>query len=183
MIKLKTAKKLKNAGLIWEPKNGDYFAVTDEEKELREQGEIASTNIYVISGEKHLVKELGGRMVFFDGHLCARDGGCRTNSTACYCMNKTGYNPDINVFSVASWDKKLWLPRLDQMLAEIEKRNYRYEIISKYKKYTLLLYGWDDGVAEIDFGDGWYPITDFHNNDSPDEAAAQALLWILEQEK
>jgi hypothetical protein len=47
--------------------------------------------------------------------------------------------------------------------------------------YDLCLHVWDDAVAEISFGDGWNPLIDFRA-DSPEEAAAQALLWILKEE-
>lgn len=168
---LKTAKKLKNAGLTWEPQMGDFFAIADDGEELIEQGEIASTNIYVISGERNLVDALGGRMVFFGGGLCVRGSGNYCNETHCYCMNKTGYNPDINIFSVASWDKKLWVPCLDQLLAEIEKRGYVWDISlnpAQDHKYAC-----------------WVVNKDGHNcpfADSPEEAAALGLLWILSKE-
>lgn len=184
MLSLKTSKKLKNAGLIWEPKDGDCFAVTDKDDELCEQGEIASTNIYVISGEHYLVEELGGRMVFFGGGLCVRGSGNCCNETHCYCMNKTGYNPNINVYSVSSWDKKLFVPRLDQLLAEIEKRGYHYALGNQIIKatgyqYKLTIYNYDQAYKIQDKDS--FLITDFYAN-SPDEACAQALLWIIEQE-
>lgn len=177
MLSLKTSKKLKNAGLIWEPKDGDCFAVTDKDDELCEQGEIASTNIYVISGEHYLVEELGGRMVFFGGGLCVRGSGNYCNETHCYCMNKTGYNPNINVYSVSSWDKKLFVPRLDQLLAEIDQREYWWELGHRssvgVKKiyYTEIVKKHNTSIPQMVFA-----------NDSPDEAAAAALLWIIEQE-
>jgi hypothetical protein len=74
--------------------------------------------------------------------------------------------------------------RLDQLLAEIEKHQYNYELTSypaSYyeiseetypKTYDIKLYDEPDLCAE--FGDG-------SNIFSPEEAAAQALLWILER--
>lgn len=175
MLNLETAKKLKDAGLKWEPKLGDLFAYVDDGEELREQWEIASTNIYAISGEKHLVDELGGRMVFFGGGLCVRGTGCRTNETYCSCMNKTGFNPDLKVYSVASWEKKLWLPRLDQLLAEIEKRGYVWKLRSRADgKYFVALFGKND--------ENYLVQCYWTEADSPEEAAAQALIWILKQE-
>jgi hypothetical protein len=170
MISLETARKLKEAGLKWEPQIGDYFAIADDGEELRESWEIASTNVYVISGEHQLIDELGGRMVFFGGGLCVRGTGCRMNETHCYCMNKKGFNPDIKVFSVASWEKKLFLPRLDQLLAEIEGRGYGWKL-EKFHAYNLRR-------MQI------YKINDLlgcFEADSPEEAAAQSLIWILEQ--
>ena len=67
----------------------------------------------------------------------------------------------------------VFAPRLDQMLVEIEKRGW-----------TWMLYAPnDEGKYGIDIGNG----SIYDNNktilaDSPDEAAAQALLWILERE-
>lgn len=72
---------------------------------------------------------------------------------------------------ITSFD--IFAPRLDQLLAEIEKRSW-----------TWMLYAPnDDGKYGIDIGKG----TLCHNNmlamaDSPEEAAAAALLWILKQE-
>jgi hypothetical protein len=66
----------------------------------------------------------------------------------------------------------LWLPRLDQMLAEIEKRGYGWKL-EKFHAYNLRR-------MQI------YKINDLlgcFEADSPEEAAAQALLWILEQER
>lgn len=52
-------------------------------------------------------------------------------------------------------------PRLDQLLAEIERRGYGYELgkagARNKRRYRLLLYEWDEEMAEIDFGCGWMP--------------------------
>ena len=79
-----------------------------------------------------------------------------------------------------------WLcPRLDQILSEIEARGYSYTLERHGSKddvrYSLLLMEWDEKVAEIDFGNGWSPLIDFYAN-TPEEAAAAALLWILERD-
>jgi len=191
LLSLNIARKLKKAGLKWEPQIGDYFAVAKDGEEIREQWEIASTNIYVISGEHVLVEELGGRMVFFGGGLCVRGAGCRMDETHCYCMNKTGFNPDIKIFSVASWDNYLFVSRLDQLLAEIEKRGYWCAIVPTNSggvdvSYLTELYriGELSGHLELVWrkeADGFL-IAEFRG-DAPDEAAAQALLWILEQKE
>ena len=87
-------------------------------------------------------------------------------------MNRTGFNPDVKIFSVASWEKELWLPRLDQLLAEIEKRlqiNERWILGQDFITILKETADCDEAV--------------YHDvADSPEEAAAQALLWILEQE-
>lgn len=65
----------------------------------------------------------------------------------------------------------IFAPRLDQLLAEIEKRGYAWKL-EKFHAYNLRR-------MEI------YKVNDllgcFEDN-SPEEAAAQALIWILEQE-
>lgn len=64
-------------------------------------------------------------------------------------------------------------PRLDQLLWEIEKRGYKWDLtncpLEPLGKYSLTLW--------IDNG-----LPNEHFADSPEEAAAQALIWILEQE-
>lgn len=64
------------------------------------------------------------------------------------------------------------LPRLDQLLAEIEKQGWTWML---YAPNNDDKYGIEIGAELI-----------YHNNitvmaDSPDEAAAQALLWILNE--
>lgn len=56
-------------------------------------------------------------------------------------------------------------PRLDQLLAEIEKRGYKWG----------LLY---EGQISVSKGTNYKTF----DADSPEEAAAAALIWILEQE-
>lgn len=65
----------------------------------------------------------------------------------------------------------LWLPRLDQLLAEIEKRGYFMDLSGPYNtgEWRIILGG---SVSDPHF-----------YADTPEEAAAQALLWILEQER
>jgi hypothetical protein len=65
----------------------------------------------------------------------------------------------------------VWLPRLDQLLAEIEKRGYwwRLDKISAKDAYNFFLY--------VPGGSRYW------ESNFPEEAAAQALLWILEQER
>jgi len=117
MISLELAKKLKNAGLRWEPKNGDFFTTPG------------------------------------------------TNLIQC------AITPIRNIEYATS--KVVWLPRLDQLLAEIEKRGYVYDlhfsVLSGIRCYWCVLKQ-DDCC--------WYA----KSADTPEDAAGQALLWILEQE-
>jgi hypothetical protein len=56
----------------------------------------------------------------------------------------------------------IWLPRLDQLLAEIEKRGYDWFLKTDYC-YVVNNNNQTQGIYA----------------DTPEEAAAQALLWIL----
>lgn len=126
MLSLETAKKLKDAGLQWEPQIGDWF--------YNSHGYVFDTTLDLLNEVTVLI-----------------------NSFARSYANRT----------------IVFAPRLDQMLVEIEKRGW-----------TWMLYAPnDEGKYGIDIGNG----SIYDNNktilaDSPDEAAAQALLWILEQQ-
>ena len=61
----------------WKPQEGDVIVG-------------CTGNVFVISGESNLVKELGGTLFFFGGHMCNRDGGIILNETACFTMNESG---------------------------------------------------------------------------------------------
>lgn len=71
---------------------------------------------------------------------------------------------------------QLWLPRLDQLLAEGEKLGYRISVEPEeqnkwYSEVTL----WDDeglGLAWKYSSDSFF---------APEDAAAHALLWVLKQ--
>ena len=68
----------------------------------------------------------------------------------------------------------VFLPRLDQLLAEIEKRECAWELsVDEADKppYAICL-----SSTSKEIGQKWFQA------DSPEEAAAQALIWILEQE-
>lgn len=75
---------------------------------------------------------------------------------------------------IDEWKKEsTWLPLLDQLLVEIEKHNRIWRIESESQGYAKGRYSistYKDGIGWQDF---W--------GDSPDEAAAQALLWILQK--
>lgn len=159
MISLEMAKRLKDAGLKWEPQNGDWFATGDDEY----------ANIFVISGEQQLVDELGGKQWFFHGHSCVRGDGCFMDETASYCMNMDGFRCDNWKYDVTSAREMLWLPRLDQLLAEIEKTEYRWEITYRGGFYYVIL---PDRGKKYAVWKGQL-----------DELAAEALLWIYEQER
>lgn len=61
----------------WNPKEGDII--------------VGSTgNVFVISATHNLTEELGGKLYFFGGGLCSRNGGSLANETYCHTMNKDG---------------------------------------------------------------------------------------------
>jgi len=134
MIKLETAQALKDAGLEWEPKWGDYFVIPE---------------------------------VFADGISMLMDFGLIES----YKAN----DPKDN------WEdalkKYIWLPRLDQLLAEVEGRGFIWELIIDRdwngREYTAKGYCFYIKNKNMIFRE--------FKADSPEEAAAQALLWILQQ--
>ena len=165
MIGLEKAKALREAGLQWEPKDGDCFAT----------GNTDMANIFYISGEHDLVDELGGKMWFFWGHLCNRDGGCIMDETACQRMNRKGIMSDrfANEGQMASTEEMLWLPSLSQLLAEIEARGWGWDLRqwSEPGKYVIF-------ITHMDKFERYHSISVL-----PEDSAADALIWILEKEK
>jgi hypothetical protein len=65
-----------------------------------------------------------------------------------------------------------WLQRLDQLLAEIEKHGYWWELMCKANDQKNIF------VAK-DYGTEWQQSTSI-NADTSEDAAAAALLWILD---
>jgi len=106
--------------------------------------------------------------VVFHGHPCIRGDGCFMDETASLCMNMDGFRHDGWKYDVTSAREMLWLPRLDQLLAEIEKTEYRWEITYRGGFYYVILP--DRGKK--------YAVW----KDQLDELSAEALLWIYEQE-
>ena len=131
MISLEMARKLRDAGLEWEPLAGDFYS------------------------------------------------WCGRNWLVDFCQTSQAE------ILASQPDPALWLPRLDQLLAEIEKRGWEwtiysatpenvksvdiYEVIADEKLYHC-------SVAQDKLGH----ISGRH---TPDDAAAEALLWILSQKE
>lgn len=74
-----------------------------------------------------------------------------------------------------NWDSEryhrsrlVWLPRLEQILSEIEKREYKWTINNGEEIFYVVLS--IAGMQELFF------------DSSLEDVAAQALLWVLEQE-
>ena len=123
MINLETARKLKDAGLEWEPKVNDFACFKDRRGIVRSVRWDEKLSLWVL-------------VVDFDHH---RDSG--------------------------SYEYFTWLPRLDQLLAEIERQGWDWIM----DKGSMTLY------RDKEWGSQFFGV--------PDDAAANALLWILEREK
>ncbi len=122
MISLEIARKLKEAGLVWEPQKGD-LVYHDEAEE--------SFNI------------TAGDMEDF--------------------VQATRIDKEY-AYSIA-----IFLPRLDQLLAEIEKLGYKWLAETDTERYFIR-------VVEIKKPNNSHVVF----LDTPEEAAASALLWIYE---
>lgn len=78
-----------------------------------------------------------------------------------------------------------WIPSLSQLLAEIEARGYWWNLINADKVRGVGTGYWIESRDKNSdcADDDIYPeyLTDYHA-DTPEDAAADALLWILKQE-
>lgn len=157
MISLETAKALKKAGLPWEPKMGDWYYFGDSAE---------NQSLFINPSEKEV--------------------------------------PEGIYFA----------PRLDQLLAEIEKRGYDIDLmhfainknnndqiddpvwsceVNKFLGFKqvdngepkLIIHNKDGSNQEVNVNKHFkeHRLTNCFDADSPDEAAAQALLWILKEGK
>lgn len=152
MISLETARKLKEAGLCWEPQAGDCFY---------------DITMHYIREIKHVRKydpeyKLIYTWEYFEDYL----------------RKENGFRHDK-----VSLKDAVFAPRLEQLLSEIEKRGYKvrigntnpWEIAEGYEKYTCSL---------LQEGTNKRFVIVFEAGDNMiEEAAAKALLWILEREK
>jgi len=139
VISLEKAKKLKEAGLEWEPKQGDfYWFVTPDE---------------------------------------SRIGFVQNNRGA------EGFKAHVDRCRGIVWCTYVFAPRLDQLLAEIEKWGYSWEMRTvidesqsvrfNAKNIAYWIHVWKTG--HIEWEDGFKRAFT-----SPSNAAASALLWIYE---
>jgi len=153
VISLETARKLKEAGLRWEPRAGDCFF------------DLSWTPTYEVI--KHVRRyepeyKLIYSWEYFEDYLSGKRA---------FRLDKTSLNDTI------------FAPRLEQLLAEIVKRIPEgTEVGLEY--WNCMWQGiemkWQLGMGQDK--DSYYYEHEFVA-DTPEEAAAQALLWILEQEK
>ena len=134
MISQELAEKLKDAGLLWEPKEGDEYSHLGNSPEV-------------------FVKALiGYKSKIATEHLKIYD--------------EEFPNGRLTTLKEMLLEKSTWLPRLDQLLAEIEKRGWKWDLYPLKNKYCCLA---TQTTA--------FPI--YEEEDSPEEAAGQALLWML----
>ena len=124
MISLETAKKLKEAGLEWEPKFGDYYKIP---------------------------------VVFEDGMTEVMD----IKQVMSYHKNPEEWEESINSF--------VFIPRLDQLLAEIERLGWKYELRNDEAGIDYVCFVFSEGYNE------------YAHANTPTNAAAEALLWIYER--
>lgn len=130
MLSLDTANKLKEAGLPWELKEGDFVYYHTYGKEEVALGVISDSDM----GER---KE-----------------------------------ESLDNIYTGEW---IIAPRLDQLLAEIEGRGYIWKLRNRSDNHYFI---------ELLRHNGKGFVQCYHEEtDSPDEAAAAARIWILEQEK
>lgn len=122
MISLEMARKLKEAGLEWEPQKGDLVYHDEAEESFN----ITAGDMEDFVQASRIDKEYA--------------------------------------YSIA-----IFLPRLDQLLAEIEKRGYKWFAETDTERYFIR-------VVEIKKPNNFHVIF----SDSPANAAAEALLWIYE---
>lgn len=122
MISLEMARKLKEAGLEWEPQKGDLVYHDEAEESFN----ITAGDMEDFVQASRIDKEYA--------------------------------------YSIA-----IFLPRLDQLLAEIEKRGYKWFAETDTERYFIR-------VVEIKKPNNFHVIF----SDSPANAAASALLWIYE---
>ena len=123
MISLEKARALKEAGLVWEPKQGDWY--------------------YCLEFDQPELQAIDAAYAF-------------------------GFEPD---------DDDVFAPRLDQELGEIQSRfkiNQWWEMADDWFSIYEL--------RNIDGAEGSVLIKSIHDSDTPEDAAADALLWLIGQQ-
>ena len=123
MISLELAKKLKEAGLEWEPKLGDHYIIPA----------VFEVGLHEVMDTKQIMS---------------------------YHKNPKEWEESIRGFVFA--------PRLDQLLAEIERLGWKYELRNDEAGIDYVCFVFSEGYNE------------YAHANTPTNAAAEALLWILE---
>jgi len=151
MISFEMAKELKDAGLEWKYNQSDCFYY------------LLSTSINNFNNGKytgiitHTYKYPGNKFVY------SGEWG--------FGFNLDGEEVEEEIKKVVK--NYIFAPRLDQMLIEIEKKKYEHIKLEYWRD-------WDEGkgIWQLMIWKGtWY---EFKAN-TPEEATALALIWILKQ--
>lgn len=141
MIEISASKKLKESGLEWEPKPGDYCAIQSQTDTETEAGEILLL---------YNQMDLGAGRVVYVG----------SNPT----------NPSMGN-KLHDLENLVWMPRLEQILSEIEKQGWEWTITSGGGFYLTQSYrGYP--VRRVSF-----------KQETSAGSAAEALQWLLAQQK
>ena len=123
---LDLSRKLKSAGLVWEPKRFDYFQMI-----------VMENSLTTCLTDEWSVKSIRKETVEF--------------------RNKS----------------RLWLPRLDQLLAEIEARGWEVDSVQHKGKYACDIAYLSDTV---------HTKYQTFAGETREDAAGLAYLWIMEQD-
>ena len=92
------------------------------------------------------------------------------SSTTCHSMNMNGITPErFTDGKVCSVKDMLFLPRLDQMLVEIEERNQRWTLKKLGDRYWCRI---NESLDASDF--------DSEIVNTVDNAVAEALLYVMD---
>ncbi|NPV93082.1 MAG: hypothetical protein HPY50_20130 [Firmicutes bacterium] len=141
MIEISASTKLKESGLEWEPKPGDYCAIRNEA-----DPESETTEILLLYNQM----DLGAGRVVYVG------------------SNPANPTPANRLHDL---DTLVWMPRLEQLLSEIEKQGWEWTITSGGSFYLTQSYR-------------GYPIRRVSfKHETPVGSAAEALQWLLSQQK
>jgi len=151
MISLKIAKELKEAGFKWQPQEGDKFYYAGYEN----HPECEAVSITFIS-----------RLSDYELKFRGRWGSGYSEVV----MDRTveDVKKDINNLI----DRHFFAPRLDQLLIEIEKRSWKWQLRAlTMSEYCVQLRA-SNILNGLIWGDGLYA-------NSPEDAVALGLIWIL----
>jgi len=92
------------------------------------------------------------------------------------CLQRQSDIAKIKFIIERKLDSYTWRPRLDQLLSEGDKRKYKININASNKtQWFSDVECWDEERQEL------YFVYETDDLDTPEDAAGQALLWILEQ--
>lgn len=108
--------------------------------------------------------------------MCAEDIEGIEPYTVCVAKTKKDVEDIVKLLDTDKYDMAecIWLPRLDQLLGEIERQEWEIRLIIKKERTILAVIGYGryhKGIVSTQF-----------KADTPEDAAAEALLWIKGQD-